>query len=180
VPVELGTVRNVLDLGANIGLTSVYLARKHESPRILAVEPVASNAELTRSNLAANGIDADVVEAAVAPFDGTIRFQESVHSNVGHVSADGRPVAAVSMPALLQRLGDGGDVDLLKIDIEGAEGELLSESSSWLDRVRCVIIEFHPDHVDYPGLVALLKARGFDFIPRGSVFRYSTDTFVRR
>ena len=44
----------LLDLGANIGLTSVWLAKRYRFSRIIAVEPVAENAVLVRRNLEIN------------------------------------------------------------------------------------------------------------------------------
>jgi hypothetical protein len=41
------------------------------------------------------------------------------------------------------------------------------------------MVEFHPDRVDYPGLVALLRAEGYQYVPAGSVLPKSADTFVR-
>ena len=182
VPMPLDRVAVVVDLGANIGLTSVYLATRHRPEWVLAVEPVAANARLARRNLAANGVRGEVLEAAVAAEDGFVDFQEAADSNVGRsVSGDGsRRVPAVTMATLLQRLGDDARIDLVKVDVEGAEAELFSGDLDWLRRVRCLMVEFHPDRVDYPGLVQTLESAGFDYIPAGSVHPCSADTFVRR
>jgi hypothetical protein len=67
----------------------------------------------------------------------------------------------------------------VKLDIEGGEEALLTGDRSWLRRVRCLMAEFHPDVVDYPALVKLVESEGFRYIPAGSVFPMSADTFVR-
>ncbi|MBV9357984.1 MAG: hypothetical protein JO023_20935, partial [Chloroflexi bacterium] len=69
-------------------------------------------------------------------------------------------------------------IRLVKMDIEGGEGPLLAEQADWLDDVLALVAEFHPDVVDYPGLVASLEQRGFTFFPGGSVFPFSADAFL--
>ena len=53
-------------------------------------------------------------------------------------------VNGITIDDVLARWGNGTSVDLLKIDIEGAEKELFSApSDSWLARTRLIIIELH-------------------------------------
>jgi FkbM family methyltransferase len=159
--------RNVLvDLGAHIGLSSLWLARKYGFQRIICVEPVQSNARLARINLKSNGIQAEIIEAAVGPLDGKAHFAENAVSNMGQISETGREVHMVCMASLLRKLPQDEMVDLLKIDIEGGEQALLTEGdASWLSRVREIIIEFHPTLVDTKDLLACLKNAGFDYSP---------------
>ncbi len=170
-------VETVVDLGANIGFTSVYLAKRYGARRVVAVEPDASNAGLARRNLEQNAIDGDVVEAAIGPADGTARFTAGADSNLGRVGAEGRAVAMISMNTLCERHGLER-IDVLKMDIEGGEQQLLSGQTGWLSRVRSMIAEFHPDVVDYAGCVARIQDAGLRWIEPGSVFRLTTDCFV--
>jgi FkbM family methyltransferase len=180
-PIDLGKVETIIDLGANIGLTSVYLANRYRPLRVIAVEPSYDNAQLVRANLAANGIEADVVEAAVGPYDGKAHFSLARDSNLGRVDADGdgQEVRMMTMASLLELLPKDATVDLLKLDIEGGEEELLRGDRAWLERVRCIMAEFHPPQVDYAGLVQILRDEGFTYIPAGSVYASSADTFLR-
>jgi FkbM family methyltransferase len=155
----------LVDLGAHIGLSSLWLARKYGFQRIICVEPVQSNARLATLNLKSNGIQAEIIEAAVGPLDGKAHFAENAASNMGQISETGREVRMVCMASLLRKLPPDEMIDLLKIDIEGGEQALLAEGdASWLSRVREIIIEFHP-LVDQ-GLIGLLKNAGFDYSPR--------------
>ncbi len=172
------TVRVVVDLGANIGLTSMWLSRHHPVHTCVAVEPSAANAALVRENLA--GTCTTVIEAAVGPRDGTVFFAESHESNLGRVAENGRPVPAVSMTSILDRLRPGTDIDVLKVDIEGAELELFSEHTEWLSSVKNIIIEIHPDRIDGLWVISRIVNAGFDYLPAGSVFPGSMDAFVRR
>ena len=58
-------VDTLVDLGANIGLTSLWLARRYRISRIIAVEPSAQNARLTRLNLFSNEVPAEVIESSL-------------------------------------------------------------------------------------------------------------------
>ena len=70
-------------------------------------------------------------------------------------------------------------IDLLKIDIEGGEQALLTSNTEWLAAVDAIVAEFHPNVVDYAGLIERLVANGFRYVPAGSVWSGSMDAFVR-
>lgn len=170
--------RSIIDLGANIGLTSLYYGTLFHQVQIVAVEADPQNVALARRNLAT--LAAQVVEAAIAPQSGTISFQSSSESNLGHVDACGDlQVRAVTMDEVLDLL-PGGRADLVKIDIEGGEEELFSTNCSWLERVEAIIIELHPPVVDVSRIVDRIESAGFRYVPAGSVWPGSMDAFVRR
>jgi FkbM family methyltransferase len=178
LPATLASVETIVDLGANIGLTSVYLAQSYGARRVIAVEPVPSNAALLRQNLDLNNVSGDVIEAVIGPVDGVARFQDASHSNLGHVADHGRDVRSLSMNTVLAQLGMA-EIDILKVDIEGAEHGLLTGDRSWLQHVRSLMIEFHPPFVDSKRLAAVIESEGFRHIPAGSVHAHSTSTFIR-
>jgi hypothetical protein len=62
------------------------------------------------------------------------------------------------MQSIYQRSGFQ-EVDLLKVDIEGAEVQLLQGDLSWLDHVRVVAIEFHGDSRKESGFDEIMKGR---------------------
>lgn len=181
----------LVDLGANIGMTALWLARRYGVATVIAVEPSPENASLTRRNLVGNGVGAVVLEAAVGPTDGTARFLDDDASNIGRLAGlypgegasgdatPGREVRVISMATVFASLPEGARVDLLKMDIEGGEGALLDGDLVWLDRVDAVVAEFHPGLIDYERAVGAVQGAGFRFVPPGSVFPKSTDAFVR-
>lgn len=179
----------VLDLGANIGLTSLWLVSHCRSKEVLMVEPVPANAELARRNLEGSGCNVEVIRAAVGPFDGETEFREygsSVFSEAlfssdkrptetdrAAASPTGKPgkpefwsdcqvysVPVISMPSLIDRL-PGGRANLVKMDIEGAEQELLTGNTDWLASVDALTIEFHPPRANVSELVSVLDNAGF-------------------
>ncbi len=137
----------ILDLGANIGCSSVYLAHKYPQARIIAVEPELSNFECLERNtkpypcikccryaLWTHNDGVDVVDTK----SGKWGFRtENHHSDAGTTSTP-----SITINKLL--LKEGLDyVDLMKIDIEGAERELFSGGTGWIRQVGAMVIELH-------------------------------------
>ena len=144
-------VRTIVDCGANIGLVSAYLLCKYPEARVVAIEPDPVNHALCLRNLEQFGERATVVRAALwgrpttlavvqSPQRGTWASTVAPRDGAGGTEA----VEGLDVPGLLARFGLG-TVDLLKIDIEGAETEVFAAPDlSWLDHVRCIAIEVEP------------------------------------
>jgi FkbM family methyltransferase len=142
----LGSVRTgdvVADVGANVGLYTVAIARRvGRTGRVIAYEPDAGNADLLRRNLAMNGVESvvEVREVAVGGERGEIPFlsdrQQSRFDPVG----DSR-VGVVTLDDEFERLA------LLKIDVEGFEGSVLQGARALLAddsrRPRRIFVEAH-------------------------------------
>jgi FkbM family methyltransferase len=160
-------LRTIVDAGANIGISTILLARRAPNARILAVEPERSNVAVLRRNVASNALPVKVLSAALWHSTGVLRLavQNSAmsHSLVsGHGSAAACPeVRCIDVPTLLQENGLS-DLDLLKCDIEGAEKELFQRAGSWIHRVRHIILEAHTGRgCDPETMCSLLKGFGF-------------------
>ena len=173
-------INMLVDLGGHIGLTTLWFSRRYRCSRMLLVEPVPANARLARLNLARNGVNAEVIEAAVTASDGTARLSLDADSNRARIGREGLEVRTIAMASLLRQIPAAQEIDLLKIDIEGSEEVLFTGDRTWLRRVRAIISEFHPDLVDYPRLIHLLENEGFVFIPARSPNGNVADFFLRR
>lgn len=122
--------RVVVDIGGNIGVSAAYFLSRRDDARVHVWEPVESNLEVLRTNLAAFGDRCVVHEAAVAPAAGPATFLlEPVGRYCGLAdylpSTDGRTAVEVwcdgVADALRQVVEQEGFVDLVKIDTEGSE-----------------------------------------------------------
>jgi FkbM family methyltransferase len=165
-PPEASDVRYIVDLGANIGLTSVYLHRQLKPDYVIAVEPDPANAAILRRNLAQNGVPALVLEAAAGPVDGRAGFRRERDSNVGKLdAAGGLEVDVLSIASILDMLPDHPGQVLLKMDIEGGEDAVFRGDLSWLNRIHCFQGELHLGHADTDGISALLDRSGLPFRP---------------
>lgn len=141
---------NIIDLGANIGMSILYFKKMYPQARITAVEPIEENLTILEKNIKENQLEqVEIVAAAVAPKAGQIELQ--VPKSSGWMSGAGiiprgwrgvqetnaRRVRAIPMAELLQN-----GADLVKMDIEGMEYEVVM-STDW-SRVGAVMIEVHP------------------------------------
>jgi FkbM family methyltransferase len=167
----------VVDLGANIGLTTRWIHHHLGPGYVVAIEASNGNSDLLERNVPTG---TKVIRAAVGPSDGIAHFANDSASNLGHVTERGEPVRQIAMGTVLALLPAGGRIDLLKLDIEGGEQALLTQGDlTWLDKVDAIIAEFHPEVVDYPRLIAVLVNRGFEYRAAGSAWPGSMDAFVR-
>lgn len=143
-PVQ-GTPRLIFDIGANVGYTSIYFARKYPQARIFAVEPEASNLRLLRENTTAYP-HITVIEAGIwyrhthlALVDANAKSSDFQLRETG--PGDGA-IPAVTIPELLE-MAQADRVDIVKIDIEGGEKELFSQNTEWIDQAGTLIVELH-------------------------------------
>jgi FkbM family methyltransferase len=178
----------IVDLGANVGFASVFLAARHRVSYTLAVEPSPGSAGIARINLARNGIAGEVVQGAVGAEDGVGHYVEDERvPSFGMMSpnGDGRPVRVLSMSTLFERLPAGAEVDVLKLDIEGAEAAIFgAEDLSWLDRVRLIAIELHPTLAPAEPVIQRLCDHGFECVsqdlhPPSWMFENVMAVFIR-
>jgi len=169
---DLGSVQSVLDLGANVGYTSAYFLSVFPEARLVAVEPFQRNFDILRENLSDYRQRALAVHGAawcersrVAVVDKGAEWAKRVRplEDPGDV-----PVEAYDVPSLAG-LGAMEAIDLLKVDIEGAEAVLFNESAArWLDRVRNICIELHGEACESTFFRAL-AAFDYDLSHRGEL-----------
>ena len=145
----------ILDLGSNIGASVHFFRGRYPNARIIAVEADPGTLVKLRANTGA-WPNMEVHPVAVAGADGRRIFYPSrlswASSLIGgsavsplakNVESSSIEVTACSLDSLLDRLGVLS-IDLLKIDIEGAEFEAL-EAFTAMSRVQTLVGEFHGD-----------------------------------
>lgn len=159
----------VVDVGAHIGLFAIWALSERPASRILSVEADPGTFAILSENMARSasvpGSWAAVNRAAWK--DGSpVRFSDSGDAMSHRVSQTGRlSVAGITLEELIGMAAPTGEVDLLKIDIEGAEEAFLCDGPGGLARVRNLVIELHPDLCDTGRVDELLK-RSFASVER--------------
>jgi FkbM family methyltransferase len=167
----------LLDLGANIGMASIWLVKKYAFQSVIAVEPDPRNVALVRENFELNGINCQVLEAAIGPKEGTARFHFSELSNLGRLSEDGSPVNMITVDAIIKKFALSRFA-LIKIDIEGGEQGLFAGPTEWLAQTDAMIMELHPE-VDCSRLIQVAESQGFRYIPAHSLAPDNLTCFTR-
>ena len=145
IPFEFRTnIKNIVDLGAHIGLTSIYYSLIYPNAKIYSVEASIGNFQLLKQNLE-NSENVELIHSAIYSFDGEVKFDNSGLTYNHKISASGDSIPSISIKTLMNKYNID-KIDLLKIDIEGSEQFLLSQNNEWLAKVENIIIEIHPPY----------------------------------
>lgn len=169
-----------VEVGANIGTTTLPVLLRHGAKQCIAVEPAPANLTLLRANLAANGVGPDrvrVLPVAASDRPETVEMElSSNNSGDNRVRSHGRPEAngpelfgerqrpVISVPAvrlddiLAEQNVDLGDVGLAWIDTQGHEGQVLAGAPVLLASAAPIIIEYWP--------YGLRRAAGLELLHR--------------
>ena len=142
----------IVDAGANIGLASVYFANKYPDAKIIAIEPEQSNFDLLKENTSPypNIIP---IQAALWNKNGEINLVDPGLGKWGFMTGEKtssgesrdnvcHAVKAITVDRIIADYGLER-VNILKVDIEGAEKEVFSDTSAWIDSVDSIIVELH-------------------------------------
>jgi FkbM family methyltransferase len=163
---KLDTVASpkVIDLGANIGLFGAYVLGRWPTARIVAFEPDDANAELLERTIAVNGLGNhwEARRLACSNRSGTIGFAAGRLSESRIADPEETGTIAVHMVDLFEQ---DHDVDLLKIDIEGAEWAILADRRLPELQAKAIVFEWHergcPEADGHAAAERLLRAAGY-------------------
>jgi len=143
------TPENIIDCGANIGLATVYLKNRYPSAKVISIEPDNGNFAMLQKNTSVysdihclkNGVwnksaDLDVVDKLGLGESWALMVDEVKEKNENSIRS-------VTISEIMQQF-NLKEIDLLKIDIEGAEKELFSDNyEDWLPKTKVLYIELH-------------------------------------
>lgn len=157
----------VIDAGANIGLMSLYMAKYFPDATILAYEADPYIYGFLEKNIHKNEMqNIQTFNNAIWNKKEKVRFSQT-QADAGHVSygfEEGSvEVDAVLLSEVLQKFQT---IDLLKIDIEGAELNVLNECENELSRVKNLALEVHTHPKEQQKLseiFAILEKNGFRY-----------------
>jgi len=144
--------KTMVDAGANIGFAAVYFANKYPEAKIVAIEPEDSNYTVMVKNVAPYP-NIVPVRAALWHENKMIELVDPNRGKWGFVTQDAgqgdkliggvlHQVPAMTVDTIMRDHGMER-LDILKIDIEGAELEVFQSRPSWVEKVDALIIELH-------------------------------------
>jgi FkbM family methyltransferase len=147
----------VYDVGANAGIHTLLMARLATARgHVYAFEPHPAIHEALVTNVALNGLEAEVTPVQMAVTDATGRstFYSGQHGGAGHLGAVGYPegegitVETITLDAFVFGRGHRPP-DFVKIDVEGAEGKVMDGGQLVLRSHRpTLLIDLHNPEQD--------------------------------
>jgi FkbM family methyltransferase len=142
----------IIDAGANIGLASIYFANKFPNSLILSIEPEESNFALLAKNVAkyeniipihaalwGNNSELDLVDCGLGKWGFMTQGDDIKEASLAKKC---HRVRGMTVDEIMASKGIQA-VDILKIDIEGAEREVFQDPSRWIGKVDSLIVELH-------------------------------------
>ena len=141
---------NIVDIGANIGVTALIFS-KIVGSKVFCFEPVVENCVWIEKNLKINNCEnVKVIQSAVAKHSGNVFFETNDVSVGGKVVntisknvATQRNVSAINLKEMLSYIGNE-TIFFLKIDCEGGEYDIIEQFDGKIaTRVRYISMEIH-------------------------------------
>jgi len=139
----------IVDLGGNIGLFALLMQSRYPGALIISVEPDPNNfSQLKKNTSRFKNIHA--YRKAVWHRKELLSLSEKKagaewSQNVSSMTDDDSNLEKIESITINDLMNDHDlqNIDFLKIDIEGAEAELFSENTEWLNKVKVMAIELH-------------------------------------
>jgi FkbM family methyltransferase len=168
----------ILDCGANVGYTSLYLSQSSQKVKIICVEPFKETAYYLNENLKINNLNYQVINKVlwINSTDSLVLkdFRDNLAWSKSFELADENDIEtyeSIDIPTIM--LNDSINIiDILKIDIEGAEAKLFNNIKflNILEKnVKILAIEVHEDFIKYIEVENILKNLNFLFFHSGEL-----------
>lgn len=142
-------VKRIIDCGSNIGLSAIFLQKKYPESHIVLVEPNNENFYMCQKNIAGN-LSFTCIKKGIwnkkcflkitNPDDDSWAFKIEETNN-----AQDATIEATTIDEIMTDM-QWDELDILKIDIEGAEKAVFEKHANlWLPKVKSIFIELHDD-----------------------------------
>jgi FkbM family methyltransferase len=148
-----------LDIGANIGLTSVLMSHYNPNGRVYSFEPSPINLQHLRDNIQRNTSgNVEIISSAIGSADGFVNFQTpqaGANSTVIRGDASGLPytkVPLITVDGWVAKKGVSA-VDFIKIDVEGFEPEVLIGAAETITRLKPKL------YMEFNSITTIFEAR---------------------
>jgi len=165
----------IIDCGANIGLATIFFKKQYPTSQIICFEPDPDIFKVLKSNIEHFKFkDIQLRNEAVWYDDTNITFRrEGGFSGRVAIGIDTKKSNLIEVKAI--KLSDflNCKIDLLKMDIEGAELEVLKSIENKLVNIRCIFIEYHSPISEKQKLDELLR-----ILNRNCIRYYIKEAFV--
>ncbi len=163
------TLENIIDLGANIGVFTLWAAKNYSPKKIVSVEMESENASQLNKNIKNNSetlnTEFKVVNKAVYSENKVLSYEKVPVNRGMHTLKENSGKNSVQTITLKEVIeNDFSMVDLLKIDIEGSEKYLLNKDNEAIfkQKVKYLAMEVHVDeHFTIANVESYFDSIGF-------------------
>lgn len=148
-------VGTILDLGANIGMSSLYFKNRFPDAHIIGVEPDESNGNMFRKNLQHFSY-VDVIMGAVRGDNKKVKIIDNGRGQSGYEARENIDGLSAITIADIMKIKKWDRIDILKMDIEGSEKSVFeNDYEYWLPKTKLLFIELHEHKA--PGCTQVLN-----------------------
>jgi len=164
----------VIDAGANIGLGSIFLSRLFPAASFILVEPDQDNVAIAALNVKQHA-NMSIVQCALWHETTRLYIRTSRDASTLKVISERESGAVAVATTTINELiaGRKDDLFLVKMDIEGAESNVLSLNCAWLDALPILLIEPHdqwqPNNNSLAGVLSIPEYRKADIIVNNKI-----------
>lgn len=142
----------MLDVGANIGLTSMYFARIFNNHQIYCVEPSGENINILKKNVELNKFNFGIYQKAICErsglkFDISNNFRDNKDWSLTTSESDTGEIEGITINEIINQ-NKLSFITFLKIDVEGAERFIFEENVdlSYLRITKIISVEIHDEY----------------------------------
>jgi FkbM family methyltransferase len=147
----------IIDCGANIGLSVLYYKTIYPAANVIAFEPDANNFQLLQKNINQNKCQQVTLrQEAVWIANGNISFSAN-ETEASRISEQESKTVLVASVRFNDFLNQFKEIDFLKMDIEGAEWEVIRDCATNLPKIKNLFLEYHGKVDETQKLNDLLK-----------------------
>lgn len=174
---EVGYTMNIIDAGSNIGLTSLFFLDYFKNSNIICVEPNPETFEVLEYNLQ-KSTNSNLVKINGAVWNSNTRikivkdFRDQLEWSFRVEETDDEDGIQAFTISQLMRNSSYESIDILKIDVEGAEKQLFTSPNSNIDFLKvtkCLAIEIHDEFDCREEIYQILSKYGFSFENHGEL-----------
>ena len=165
---QMNSFRNICDIGSHIGIFTLRMSREAKNSNILSIEPNLINFEYLSRNIALNGLSnrAYPLNVAIGRINGkAVLYLNKISRGDSSLKRWHNSGFAgnysVDMLSLDNVLSKEKIYDLLKIDVEGAENEVLKGLGNQYKIVNRFVLEIHTSIVDITEIYGWLLLHNF-------------------
>ncbi len=147
-------IKTIVDLGANLGVATVFFKQKFPNASVICVEPTKALHKYFKFNTKTLS-KITLIDKPVFGVKTKLDLCGAKYSPSQYY-IEGRGYETITMPELI-KINNLKRIDLLKMDIEGGEFSVLGVNNSWLKLVDNLIVEIHGEHFNRDIFLELFK-----------------------